>query len=494
MPKLDHDRIHLTSAGDGPSGGRTALPVSVADLEQAGAAPSPALETLRRAGFGGGLGEALALAAVAGEAGTQIAFGVGPRMTVDGLRAGAMALGRRLDGADAIAVDLAAHPAADQPSHAAAIAEGTILGSYRWTPPTAAEPPGPELLLHVSDEAREETAAACRRAAVRARAANWARRLTDTPPSELIPEQLAALAAEVAEAHGWQVASLAGDALLDAGLTAIHAVGRGSRRPPQLIDLTYAGRGGGAADVVLIGKGITMDCGGLNLKTERPIAAVMKSDMAGAAAALATLAAAAALELPVNVRVLIPAAENMPGPDAVLPGDVIEHFGGRRTEVVLTDAEGRLVLADCLAYARHGAGDAALIDVGTLSEAPFAPAGWTVACDDPALAAALARAAAATGELAVPFPRVAGYEGWIASAVADSTNFSYAHGSQDLMVVPAFLAPFAGEGRWAHIDVCAVAYLYDAWSTWPQGATGSPTRPLVELLAAWDGIAAGTSR
>ncbi|MGB2711277.1 MAG: hypothetical protein WBC33_07145 [Conexibacter sp.] len=480
MLKLDHDRVHLTSVAAPRA--TIALPVSAAELERPDA--GSVFQTLRQAGFRAAIGEALVLATDG--AGTQVAFGVGPRTSADNLRSGAMALGARLGGDAAIAVDLTAHPAAQQPVYAAAVVEGAILGSYAWSAPDGSEPPGPELLLEVDEQVREATAASCRRAAVRARAANWARRLTDTPPSDLTPERFAAIAAELAEANGWSAASLAGDALLDAGLTAIHAVGRSSSRAPQLIDLTYAGRGGETIDVVVIGKGVTMDCGGLNLKTERPIAAVMKSDMAGGAAALACLAAAAALELPVNVRVLVPAVENLVGPDAMLPGDVIEHFGGRRTEVTLTDAEGRLVLADCLAYARHVAADATLIDLGTLSEAPFAPLGWTVASGDGELAAGLQRAAAAVGELAVHIPRVEGFEAWTASPVADSKNFSYAHGSQDLMFVPAFLAPFAGEGRWAHIDVCAVAYLYDGWSTWPQGATGSPTRPLVELLAGWD--------
>jgi leucyl aminopeptidase len=493
MLKLDDDRIHLLDVGEGHAGTVIALPVAASDLERDDA-PSLPLEALRRAGFGGSLGEALVLVAAADGAAMRIAFGVGARVSVDGLRAGAMAVTRRLAGAGPIAVDLTAHAPAVQAAHAAAIVEGAILGSYRWTPPATAEPPGPELLLQVADGAREETAKACRHAAVRARAANWARRLTDTPPSDLTTSAFAALAAELGEAYGFQEASVAGDALLAAGLTAIHAVGRGSIHAPHLIDLAYTGRGSGPVDVVLIGKGITMDCGGLNLKTDRPTAAVMKSDMAGGAAVLASLAAAATLELPINVRVLVPVAENIPGPDAIRPGDVVEHFGGRRTEVSLTDAEGRLVLADCLAYARHVADGAALVDVGTLSQAPFAPAGWTVVSRDTWLSTGLVQAAEATGELGVQVRMVDGYEDWIASAVADSKNFCYAHGSQDLMVVAAYLAPFAGASAWAHVDTCGVAYLYNAWSTWPQGATGSPARPLVDLLAAWETIAPEVTR
>jgi leucyl aminopeptidase len=398
-----------------------------------------------------------------------------------------MALGTRVGEEAEIAFNLTGHPEGDQPAYGAALVEGAILGSYRWSAPGAVEPAGPEIAVRVADAARDESAVRFRRAAIRARAANWARRLTDTPPSDLTPERFANLAAEVAESQGWRAANLAGDELLDAGLTGIHAVGRGSSRPAQLIDLTYSGREGDEIDVVLVGKGITMDCGGLNLKIERAMAAVMKSDVAGGAAVIATLAAVTALEVPLNVRVLIPSAENLPGPEAVLPGDVIEHFGGRTTEVALTDAEGRLVLADCLAYARVGSEGAVLIDVGTISEAPFAPAGWTVASADGPLAADIVGAANEAGEVGVHIPLVEGYEPRLASIVADSKNWDYGHTSQDLMIVPTFLAPFAGDSRWAHIDVCAVAYLYDdAWLTWPQGATGSPTRTLVQLLCDWE--------
>jgi leucyl aminopeptidase len=465
------DQPVVLDVGDPTPGVTMALPIA------AGAES----DALRRAGFAGDVGERAVV--LQSDAATHVAFGIGRHLSADSLRTGAMALGQRLT--DPVGLDLTDHPESAHPELAAAFVEGAVLGSYRWSPAAGAEPPGPELFIRVSPTACRETAAACTRVAIRARAANWARRLTDTPPAQLRPADLARLARALAATYGWTVATLSGDDLANAGLGALDAVGRGSPRAAQLIDLRYTGRGEGDPDVVLIGKGITMDCGGWNLKTERPITAVMKSDMAGGAAVLATLAAATTLELPVNIRVLVPAAENLPGPDAILPGDVIEHFGGRTTEVTMTDAEGRLVLADCLAYARHQSPEAVLIDVGTLSEAPFAPSGWTMVCGHDRLAEGLRRGAQEAGERAVAVPRVDWHDDWIASPVADSKNYSFAHAPQDLLVVAAFLAPFAGEGPWAHIDTCAVAYLYEPWSTWPQGATGSPTRPLVELLSRW---------
>jgi leucyl aminopeptidase len=488
--KLDSDPVRICG-DDEREAAVVAHPVTRLDLERDEAVSGLPAGSLRRAGFRAAVGEAMA---VADGAAVRLAFGVGARGGPDALRLGAMEVGRRVADGDLVAIDVTRFAVAEQAVHAAAAVEGAILGSYRWTPPRGPEPSGPALRVDVDSSMREAAAEACRRAAVRARAANWARRLTDTPPADLTPPALAQLAQELATAYRWEAASIAGDDLLDAGLGAIHAIGRGSINAPQLIDLTYRGRGDGPVDVVLVGKGVTMDCGGLNLKTNRPVAAVMKTDMAGGASVLAALAAATTLELPVNVRVLVPAAENLVGPGALLPGDVVEHCNGRRTEVVLTDAEGRLLLADSLAYAAQAAGGAVLIDVGTLSEAPFAPVGWTVISRHAWLTESLASAARATGELGVQIPLVDGYDEWITSPVADSKNFSYAHPSQDLMVVGAFLEPFVAGRAWAHIDTVGVANLTYPWMTWPPGATGSPTRPLVELLAAWDGVCAEVAR
>jgi len=487
--KLDHEPVRLSGDDDDRAPAVVAVPVASAD--RADAAPG-----LRAAGFTGAIGEAMALAGD-GDGALRLAFGIGARGDADALRLGALEVGRRAPEGELLAFDLTGLPGDEQAAGAAAVVEGAILGSYRWSAPEpgGAEPSGPALRVDVGDAQGDEALrVACRRAAVRARAANWARRLADTPPTDLTPAALARVAGELAAAHGWEDASLGGDALLDAGLGAIHGVGRGSANPPQLIDVTYRGRGDGPVDVVLVGKGVTMDCGGLNLKTNRPMAAVMKSDMAGGAAVLAALASAATLELPLNVRVLVPSVENLVGPGALLPGDVVQHPDGRRTEVSNTDAEGRLLLADSLAYAAKAGDGAALIDVGTLSEAPFAPVGWTTISRHPWLSQGLAGAARTTGEVAVQIPMVDGYDEWIASTVADSKNFTYAHMSQDLMVVGTFLEPFAAGRAWAHVDVVGVAWVNYPWKTWPAGATGAPTRTLVELLAAWDDVAAEAGR
>jgi leucyl aminopeptidase len=387
----------------------------------------------------------------------------------------AMRLGRAGERAT---FDLTRLPQAEQGPAAGAVAEAASLGAYRFRAPQPAAAP-------VEIRASVPLDVPLRRAEIVAAATNLARALVDAPPSALTPAALAERARELASEHGWSARIRDLAALRTDGFGAIAAVGAGSDRPPFLIELEHRGRAGDGVDLCLAGKGITMDCGGLNLKTDRLQAAVMKSDMAGGAAVLATLVAATRLRLPLNVRVLIAAAENMPGPLAIRPGDVVTHPCGRTTEVVNTDAEGRLVLADCLTYSAADPDVAAIVDVGTLSDAPFAPAGWLAVSNDDALGVALVLAGVRVGELGVHAPLRGAYRRVVPSAVADAANFDYGRQESDVMLAPAYLSAFVGDKAWAHIDPSESVLLARPWGAWGTGATGVPTRSLIALLEKW---------
>jgi leucyl aminopeptidase len=485
--------VHVVAQEAAPPSSIAALPVSARSLARVGRGDEPYVGELAFQGsphelrLAARLGGYLPLASDAVGSRERILFGVGERISPESLRLGAIALGRRLPpGRETrIGFDLTGVAASDRAQHAAALTEGVILGAYRWQMPWQRAAALPEVVICVGDGLQDEVQERCRRAAVAAAAANWARQLTDTPPSDLTPADLAEAAIDLAQADGCRATILDADALQAGGFGAILSVGRGSSRPPCLIELEYHGRDEGPPDMVLVGKGVTMDCGGLNVKSRHAETAEMKCDMAGAAAVLAAVAAACELKLKVNLRALVPAVENLPGPDALRPGDVITHLGGRRSEVSLTDAEGRLILADCLIHGRRDSEHALLIDVATLSDAPFGPSGWCVIARSRQLGERLVRAAEATGELAVHAGLIDGYETLIESSVADARNYSYAHARQDLMIAAAFLEPFAGANPWAHIDNSDSAYLLEPWLTWPRGATGSPTRSLVEFVEGW---------
>lgn len=380
-------------------------------------------------------------------------------------------------------VDLVGVDAAD--GVAAALVEGLVLGSY--------QPPAPlssgygaqssiGLWIRVAEQIRERTMAACSMAAVRGRVAALARTLTDLPPSSFTPAHFAETAGVLALDCGWRDSTLSRRELVEGGFGGILSVGNGSAREPCLIDVSYQGQPGEDTDVVIVGKGVTMDCGGMNLKVNRQHVLAMKADMASGASAIAALWGVSRLGLPINVRVLVPAVENMPGPGATIPGDVVRHRGGITTEVTNTDAEGRMLLADGLAYASEQSSGATILTIGTLMELAIGPAMWPVVTSDESLAADLRRAGAAVGEevLWVPPPRH--YDHYVRSRVADLQNFAYPAGRFDLLMATTFLSRFAGARRWAHLDVCETAYLEQPWGSWPVGATGSPSRTLLQFL------------
>lgn len=314
-------------------------------------------------------------------------------------------------------------------------------------------------------------------------AVNWVRDLVETPGSDLMPARFAQIVAERARqldvvAEIWDEVEIA-----KRRFGATQAVGRGSANKPCVVCL-YPDRQ--RAGLGLVGKGITFDSGGINLKRNAQEIAWMKADMAAAAAVAAAVFAAAELGIDPDVTVVLPMAENMPGGHALRPGDVVSHPDGRRTEVVDTDSEGRLVLADAIAHlVKNGVGE--IVDVGTLTDGGgVGPLLWGCWSTSTSLAQALCDAGELAGEPGWRLPLRAEYERLLESKVADIANAPMSVPDSGQLAA-AYLRTFAGNTAWAHIDNGSSAYLDQGFEPWPVGATGSPVRALLQLLLNRDG-------
>jgi leucyl aminopeptidase len=370
-------------------------------------------------------------------------------------------------------------PAADA-DEAEAVALGALLGGYAFRKyrTTANEPGDVELTAYTAHEE------AARRARILAGAMTLVRDLVNTAPADMVPADLAAVAGQVAAAHGLGVRVLDENELAKEGFGGILAVGMGSAHPPRLVRLEYT-HPGAVRTVVFAGKGITFDSGGLSLKPPKAME-TMKADMSGAAAVLAAVQAVAELGPAVNVVGYLPLAENMPGGSAQRPSDVISIYGGKTVEVLNTDAEGRLVLADALA--RSGAdGPSLLVDVATLTGAQTVALGNRTAgvmASDDSLAADIADAARRAGEAIWPMPLPEDLRKGLDSAVADIANVS-GDRSGGMLVAGLFLREFVPAGvRWAHLDIAGPAYNDGgAYGYVAKGGTGAAVRTLVQIAA-----------
>jgi leucyl aminopeptidase len=302
------------------------------------------------------------------------------------------------------------------------------------------------------------------------------------PSNIKTPEWFVDQARPIAQAAGLTVTVLDEHELAAQGFGGIVAVGRGSATPPRLLQLGYtpARSRRSTPHVVLVGKGITFDSGGLSIKPG-DLMANMKRDMSGGAVVLSVLAALADVDCPVRVTGLIPLAENMISGDAMRPGDVITHYGGRTTEVTNTDAEGRLVLADGVAYAVSELKPDVLVDVATLTGAVRVALGQRIGgvfASDDALFAQLRDAGAAAGEPLWRLPLVEEYEDRLSSEVADADN---SPGSAQAIVAGLFLQHFTDGLPWAHLDLASVGDSGDR-DEWTAGPTGFGPRALLYWL------------
>ncbi len=418
------------------------------------------------------------------------AVGAGPRpeLDADAIRTAAATVAARSArfGARSVAwlVDESGTsvPPAEQ---ARAVVEGLALGRYdagRWK--TNGDRPAPVdrvLLCGVRDEAVEEEA---RRAAVVAGWTNRCRDVVNAPPNELTPARLAAIAEEVA--GGFESVSfeaLGRDEIRDAGMGAFAAVAQGSHNAPRLITLAYEPPGARDDLVVgLVGKALTFDTGGISLKPADNMED-MKSDMSGGAAVVAAVGAVAELGLPVRILAVVPAAENMPGGHAYRPGDIVTAANGKTIEVTNTDAEGRLVLADALWFARQR-GATHVLDLATLTGTIQVALGDLYAGllgNDDSWVEEIRAAAEASGDHAWTFPLHHSYGRHLESLFADLKNSpDKKRGSS--IIAALFLAEFAGEGPWAHLDIAGTAFLERGRDYFPKrGATGYGVRLLAEL-------------
>ncbi|HSR85260.1 MAG TPA: leucyl aminopeptidase [Streptosporangiaceae bacterium] len=407
----------------------------------------------------------------------------GERGRLESLRRAAGSAVRALRGtARSIALSL---PARDE-GETEAVALGALLGRYSFTRYRngtngsggngSAAAGTPDLTVVSS------VGAAAGRAQELADAITLVRDLVNTSPADLYPETFAAEAQRVAVAAGLEITVLDHVALAGGGYGGITAVGQGSVHPPRLVRLAYR-HPEASKTVVFAGKGITFDSGGLSLKPPKAMEA-MKSDMAGAAAVLGALQAIAALRPTVNVVGYLAMAENMPGGGAQRPSDVITIFGGKTVEVLNTDAEGRLVLADALARSAQDAPDL-LIDVATLTGAQLVALGPRISGvmgSDEDVAAAIAATARDAGEQAWPMPLPPDLRKGLDSTVADLANVTgERHGG--MLVGGLFLKEFVPDGvRWAHVDIAGPAFHEgEPYGYTPKGGTGAAVRMLVQV-------------
>jgi leucyl aminopeptidase len=417
-----------------------------------------------------------------------VAAGVGPRDEVDAeaLRTAGSAAAQALSRVGGtIAWQLDETLGVPLPEQAAALVEGTILGAYspgRWK--AKDETRAFERIVIVADETPELRAAA-ERAAVVADQANRARDLSNAPPNELTPATLADHAAELAaELEHLTCESFGPDEMRELGMGSLLAVGQGSRNEPRLIVLRYEPPNAVNGVLLgLVGKAITFDTGGISIKPAGGMQD-MKGDMGGGAGTLHGIGALAALGTPVRAIAVLAAAENMPGGDAFRPGDILRAANGKTIEVINTDAEGRLVLADALWYARRE-GATHVLDLATLTGAMELALGDYYAgvfANDDAWMEQILAAARASGDHAWPFPLHPRYRRYIDSTYADMKNGSTLRQGSPVLAAE-FLKEFAGDGPWAHIDMAGPGFLERSRGDYlhQPGGTGYGVRLIAEL-------------
>ncbi|MGV0678695.1 leucyl aminopeptidase [Mycolicibacterium fortuitum] len=439
--------------------------------------------TLQALGGTGGEGQTHRLVVPSLPVASVLTVGLGkPRdeWPADVIRRAAGAAARALDKVATVVTSLSA-------IDLEAAVEGLILGAYRFSDfrsaKTAPTDAGLTAITALAADAKTATKAQAQRAVDIASAVATARDFVNTPPSHLYPGEFAEQAKALGEAAGLEVEVLDEKALTKAGYGGIVGVGKGSSRPPRLVRLIHRGAGKNAKRVALVGKGITFDTGGISIK---PAANMhhMTSDMGGAAAVIATVVLAAKQNLPIEVIATVPMAENMPSATAQRPGDVLTQYGGITVEVLNTDAEGRLILADAIVRACEDEPDY-LIETSTLTGAQTVALGsrtpGVMGSDEfRDRVAALSQGVGENG-WAMPLPEELKDD--LKSSVADLANVS---GSRyaGMLVAGTYLREFVADGvQWTHIDIAAPAYNTGGpWGYTPKGGTGVPTRTMFAVL------------
>lgn len=444
--------------------------------------------SLAAIGVTGGQDEVRRLPGTVGATESIALVGLGAaQTTVDGLRYAAGSVARQLRGIESLVLGL---PVSTD-DEVLAVLEGAALGAYAYNQYRsdsleAAKLPATSIVVATGTAADS----LIERAVATATAVHTVRDLVNAPPSDLYPESFADAAVELAKGLDVTVEVLADEELRAGGFGGILAVGQGSSRGPRLVKVSYS-PAGAAKHLALVGKGITFDSGGLSLKPPASMIG-MKYDMTGAATVLAVALAAARLSLPVRITAWLCIAENLPSGSALRPNDVIRIRGGKTVEVLNTDAEGRLVLADGIVAAGEEEPDA-IIDVATLTGAASIAMGtrYVGTMGDTELAQRVVAAGNRVGETLWHMPIPAELRPLLASDIADIANIKPGNTAGGMMIAAAFLRDFVGstgEGDdkktipWAHLDIAGPANNGGAgWGFTGKGPTGVAVRALVEL-------------
>jgi leucyl aminopeptidase len=375
---------------------------------------------------------------------------------------------------------------------AQAVAEGFLLGAYRFSGLRSEGPAGARAiesitLLAPPNAAKASLEAAVARARATAAGVFLARDLAHLPPNRLTPRVLADAARRLAKPPRVRVTVLDEAAIAKAGMGALLAVARGSIEPPRFIVLEYASGRKKAPRLALVGKGITFDSGGLSLKPAQRMEE-MKYDMCGAAAVLGVFRAVSEVEAPVDLVGVIPTTENLPSGQSVRPGDIVVSYSGRTIEVLNTDAEGRLVLADALSYVEREHAPDAIVDLATLTGAVAIALGQHAAglfTRDEALAERLVAAGDATGERAWRLPLWDEYMDHVKSEIADVKNIANGNAGAGAVIGAIFLRRFVERTPWAHLDIAGVAWGDKDRNYTPRGPSGYGVRLLIETISRW---------
>jgi leucyl aminopeptidase len=368
---------------------------------------------------------------------------------------------------------------------AQAVAEGAMLGLYQYTPYKTVDREDLKDMekLNIIADGKDFSLieSAVKKARIIAGAVYFARDLISAPANEMTPSIMAQKARKIAARKNVSCKVLDKKKMKEIGMNALLGVASGSCEEPKFIILEYAGGRKNAAPIVLVGKGLTFDSGGISIKPADKMDE-MKTDMSGGAAVMGAIMAAADLQLPLNITGLIPATENMPGGSALKPGDILKSYSGKTIEVLNTDAEGRLILADALAYASKYKPEA-VIDLATLTGACIIALGDDVIGmlgTDDKLKKEIDKAAQNTGELVWELPLWESYHELIKSDIADYKNSGGR--AAGTITAAAFLSKFTGDYPWVHLDIAGPAWSSKDKAYVPKGASGVGVRLLVEFL------------
>lgn len=437
---------------------------------------------LRAAGFDGAAGSTLVLPAKAGPA--RVLVGVGDVAALDAadLRDAAAAFANAVAWSVRPALDLTAVTGPDPGSAAQSAVEGILLARYRFSLHSAPPPPAlGAVAVVVASEGLAAAGEGAERGRVLAGATALARDLANCPPAHLTATRMADLAERLGAERGLDVEVFDAEALVELGCGGLLAVNGGSTEPPRMVKLTYRPATPSGRKLALVGKGIMYDSGGISLKPADGVHAMMKNDMSGAAAVLASMCALRALDCRTEVTGYLMCTDNMPSGSAVKMGDVLTVRGGTTVEVLNTDAEGRLVMADALVLAAEDQPDA-IVDIATLTGAMMRALGTSlggVIGNDQGVVDRLIAAGARADEPLWQLPLEKRYRADIDSRIADIQNLGGANAGA--ITAALFLNEFVAGLPWAHVDIAGVADVDKAGSWRPAGCSGFGARLLADF-------------